>query len=97
MFLFKVFESTIMDSYLQRKLVELFDTFDIDDKRDIMNSVVIFNKRLTRIADQHKVSLIGNKNYSFEFNEIQIDDIFGCFKATIKVIFKLIYFNNQDI
>ena len=79
------------------KLIERFDTFDIDDKRDIMNSVIIFNKRLSIKADQHKASLIGNKDYSFEFNEIQIDDIFGCFKAAEKVIFKLIYFNNQDI
>jgi hypothetical protein len=79
------------------KLVELFDTFDIDDKRDIMNSVIKFNRRLARIVGIHKASLIGNKDYSFEFNEIQIDDMFGCFKATEKVILKLIYFNNQDI
>jgi len=79
------------------KLIERFDTFDIDDKREIMNSTIIFNKRLTRIADQHKASLIGKKDYSFEFNEIQIADIFGCFKTIDKVILKLIYFNNLDI
>ncbi len=62
-----------------------------------MNSVIKFNKRLARIVGIHKASLIGNKDYSFEFNEIQIDDIFGCFKATEKVILRLIYFINQDI
>jgi len=71
-------------------LIERFDSFNIDDKSDIMNSVIKFNKRLTRIVGIHKASLIGNEEYSFEFNEIQIDDIFGCFKATEKVILKLI-------
>jgi len=71
-------------------LIERFDTFDIDDKSDIMNSVIIFNKRLTRIVGIHKSSLTGNEDYSFEFDEIQIDDIFGCFKATEKVILKLL-------
>jgi hypothetical protein len=72
------------------KLIERFDTFDIDDKRDIMNSVVIFNKRLTRIVGIHKASLIGNEEYSFEFEGNQFNGVFGCFKAIDKVILKLI-------
>jgi hypothetical protein len=71
------------------KLVERFDTFDIDDKIDIMNSVIIFNKRLARMAGIHKASLIGNEDFSFEFKEVQIDDVFGCFKAIDKVTFKI--------
>jgi len=79
------------------KLVERFDTFEIDDKSDIKNSVLLITKRLTRIVGIHKASLIGNEEYSFELERIQIVDIFGCFKATEKVILKLIYFNNPDI
>jgi len=69
-------------------LIERFDTFDIDDKRDIKNSVLLINKRLTKIADQNRYSLKGNKDYSFEFKAIQINEVFGCLKATEKVILK---------
>jgi hypothetical protein len=76
------------------KLVERFDTFDIDDKSDVINSVIKFNKRLARIVGIHKASLFGNAEYSFEFEGNQFNLVFGCFKATEKVILKLIYFNN---
>jgi len=78
-------------------LVELFDTFDIDDKRETMNSVIIFNKRLNRIVGIHKASLIGNEEYSFEFKGNQFNGVLGCFIAIDKVILKLIYFINQYI
>jgi len=67
------------------KLIDCFDNFDIDDKSDIMNSVIIFNKRITRIVGIHKASLIGNEEYSFEFKGNQFNGVFGCFKATEKV------------
>jgi hypothetical protein len=79
------------------KLIERFDTFDIDDKKDIMNNVLLINKRLSRIAGIHKSSLTGNNDYAFEFKTTQINGVFGCFKAIDKVILKLIYFINQDI
>ena len=65
-----------LDDYVKR-----FDTFDIDEKKfeAIKQGVVVVNGKFDKIILDYNNALIGNKVYSFRFNEIPIADIFGCF------------------
>ncbi len=58
-----------------------FDTFDIDEKKfeAIKQGVVCVNGKFDKIILDYSNALIGNKEYSFRFNEIYIADIFGRF------------------
>lgn len=53
-----------------------FDDFEIDN--EIIDSLRVLDSRLVRILGQHERVLRGN--YSFEFEDTHIKDIFGCFK-----------------
>ena len=68
-----------LDDYVKR-----FDTFDIDEKKfeAIKKGVICVNGKLDKIILDYNKPLIGNKEYSFRFNEIPIADIFGCFYDT---------------
>jgi hypothetical protein len=61
--------------------VKRFDTFDIDEKKfeDIKQRVVGVNKKFDKIILDYNNALIGNKEYSFEYYEISIADVFGRF------------------
>ena len=65
-----------LDIYVKR-----FDTFDINDKKfeAIKQGVVGVNWKFDKIILEYNNALIGNKEYSFRFNEIPIADIFGRF------------------
>ena len=70
------------------KLIDRFDTFDIDEKKfeEIRQSLSILNGGLTRTLIEYKDSMIGEKEYTFEFQEIDVKGLFGCFKEVEKVI-----------
>ena len=70
------------------KLIDRFDTFEIDEKKfeEIRQSLSILNGDLTRKLGEYKDSIIGDKKYSFEFEEIDIKGLFGSFKEVEKVI-----------
>ena len=70
------------------KLIDRFDTFDIDEKKfeEIRQSLSILNGGLTRTLIEYKDSMIGEKEYPFEFQEIDVKGLFGCFKEVEKVI-----------
>ena len=63
-----------LDDYVKR-----FDTFDIDEKKfeAIKQGVVCVDGKFDKIILDYNNALIGNKEYSFRFNEIHIADIFG--------------------
>jgi hypothetical protein len=65
-----------LDDYAKR-----FDTFDINDKKieAIKQGVVAVNGKFDKIILDYNNALIGNKEYSFQFCEMPIADIFGCF------------------
>ena len=74
-----------------KKLAELIDRFDIFEFNDrkfdeIMQSLTVLNRDLIRILSQNKYSILGGKDYTFEFQEIDITGLFGCFKEVEKVI-----------
>ena len=72
------------------KLIDRFDTFEINDKKfkDIKQSLVVLNRRLSRTLCERKDSMLGDKEYAFEFSslktfefkDIDIENFFGCFK-----------------
>ena len=65
-----------LDDYVKR-----FDTFDINDSKfeAIKQGVVGVNKKFDKIILDYNNALIGNKEYSFIFNELPIADVFGRF------------------
>ncbi len=77
------------------QLISRFDTFDIREKKyeDIKQEVGVLNKAITRIQSEYTNSLLGNKEYSFESNNFEIKDVFGCFKEIQKVILHIVIFN----
>jgi hypothetical protein len=46
---------------------------------------------MTRKLGEYKDSMIGNKEYTFEFKDIDIDGLFGSFKEVENVILLLIH------
>ena len=75
-------QKQVLDELLKR-----FDTFDINEHKleEIKQSVILLNKSLTCKIDEFKCSVIGNKVYSFEFPEIDIENNFGSLKVVEKV------------
>ena len=61
-------------------LMEQFDTLKFSDKKfeEIRSKATVLNKEFCNIITEYQDSLVENKNYSFEFKELQIEDIFGC-------------------
>jgi len=70
------------------ELVGRFDTFEIDYEKfeEIRESLTVLNEDLTRKLEEFKDSIIGDKNYILEFQEIDIKSLFGSFKEVEKVI-----------
>jgi chromosome segregation ATPase len=70
------------------ELIDDFDTFEIDNEKfeEIRQSLTVLNGGLTRQLGEYKDSIIGDKKYSFEFEEIDIKGLFGSFKEVEKVI-----------
>ena len=75
------------------EFIKRFDTFEIDEKKfeTIKQSVVDLNTNFKRIIDDYNDSLVGNKEYSFNFKEIPVADIFGFFGDYKVNIFKNAY------
>jgi len=75
------------------ELTDDFDTFEIDNEKfeDIRKHLTILNGNLSRKLSEYKDSIIGGKEYTFEFKEIDIKSLFGSFKETEKVISFFIY------
>jgi hypothetical protein len=61
--------------------VKIFDTFEIDEKKfeAIKKRVVGVNEKFDDLILDYNSALIGNKEYSFRFDETPIADIFGRF------------------
>ena len=76
------------------ELVDRFDTFEINDAKftDIKQSVTVLNDSFTKILEEYNDSLIGNKEYTFKFKDIEIEDIFGRLEVYGNVIKILFYF-----
>ena len=88
-----------MDINKQKKvldeLLERFDRFDIDEKefKEIKESVVLLNRSITFKIEELKCSVVGNKVYSFEIKDIDIENNFGSLKVVEKVdYFAIIFF-----
>ncbi len=87
-------ESKRLSTEIEKSMVELtkliggFDTFEISDKKfeEIKKSLIILNRGLTRTLGENKDSISKGKEYTFEFQEIDIKKLFGSFKEVQKVI-----------
>lgn len=71
------------------ELVNQFNTFDIDEKKfsDIKQSLALLNEKCTEKLAAHKEMLLKNRTCSFEFNEVQIENVFGHYNENIQVNF----------
>jgi len=70
------------------KLIDKFDTFDFNKLKfeTAKNSLSILNGCLTRKLSEYKDSIIGGKENTFEFKDVDINVLFGSFKEVEKVI-----------
>ena len=61
------------------KLITQFDSLEIIDKKfeDIKANVAVVNQEFHKILAKYQESLIGNKEFTFNFKELPIEDIFG--------------------
>ncbi len=61
------------------ELIERFDTFEISEKKfkEIRQSLTVLNGGLTRKLGEYKDSIIGKKQFTFKFDDIQIKNLFG--------------------
>jgi len=68
------------------KLIDRFDNFYYDEKKfeKIKQSWVVLNKRLNRSLCEYKDSIIGGREYTFDFEEIHIKGLLDCFKEVEK-------------
>ncbi len=57
----------------------VFDTMEFNDEKfeEIKSSVEDVNQEFRLILDEYQDSLVGNEKYTFQFNELPIEDIFG--------------------
>lgn len=81
------------------EFIRQFDTFVNDEIKfeKIKQSVAVLTD-LKEIIDDYNDEHVGNREYSFGFNEIQIKDIFGCFvekRANIFEYLTYVYFANS--
>jgi len=74
--------------------IDRFDNFEISEKKfeDIKQSVTILNKQFTKIIDEYKTSLLGYREYSFQFKEVDFKDAFGHLDVIGKVVQDLYFF-----
>jgi hypothetical protein len=92
-------EVNLMNTNLEKSerelniLMEQFDTLKFNDKKfeEIRNKATVMNKEFRNIITQYQDSLIKNKTYSFEFKELQIEDIFGRLVDHL-VIFRIFFY-----
>ena len=77
------------------KLIIQFDSLEINDKKikDVKANVAVVNQILYKILAEYQVNLIGNKDYTFEFEESRIEDIFGRVIDLQVSIIIMIFFN----
>ena len=75
-------------------LIDRFDNFEINVKKfkEIKQSLSILNGGLTRALSENKYSIINFTEYKFDFQEIHIENLIGCFKQVPKVISSLYSF-----
>jgi hypothetical protein len=61
------------------ELIERFDTFEISENKfkEIRQSLTVLNGGLTRKLGEYKDSIIGKKQFTFKFDDIQIKNLFG--------------------
>ena len=61
------------------KSVLQFDTLEFNDEKfgNIKASVADVNLKFNKILTEYNDSLIDNKKYAFEFEELKIEDVFG--------------------
>jgi hypothetical protein len=61
------------------ELISRFDTLEFNDEKfkDIKISVAAVNQEFHKMLAVYQDSLIGNKEYTFDFKESPIEDIFG--------------------
>lgn len=77
------------------ELIANFDTFDINEKKfgDIKQDVSVLNASFNKVLAEYKDSLIGNSQYSFDFEEVSIEDLFGSYGQIEKAgLIKLTFF-----
>jgi len=60
-------------------LTSRFDTLEFNDKNfeDFKASIEVVNQKFQKMLNGYKNFLVGNKKYTFEFNELPIEEIFG--------------------
>jgi hypothetical protein len=57
-----------------------------------LGSFVVLNDVFTKLLQENNDSLVDFNNYSFDFNEINIKDIFGYYNSTKERVSNIIFF-----
>ena len=87
----KIF-TTVTNKIIQSKtelneLVQQFGSLNKDQQKleDVINSLVVINQNFIRLQSEYKDSLLVNKEYTFRYQDIKVDDFFGSFEEIGKV------------
>ena len=83
----KVNQLTVEVEKSKRNLKDLIKSFNTNEK--ITESIEILIEANKKVLKEYNDALLGFNKYSFDFNEIEIKDIFGYFIKTEKVSGKL--------
>jgi hypothetical protein len=69
------------------ELVQQFGSLNKDQQKleDVRNSLVVINQNFIRLQSEYKDSLLVNKEYTFRYQDIKVDDFFGSFEEIGKV------------
>jgi hypothetical protein len=69
------------------ELVQQFGSLNKDQQKleDVRNSLVVINQNFIRLQSEYKDSLLVNKEYTFRYQDIKVDDFFGSFEEMGKV------------
>ena len=75
----------------KNNLNKLINNLHTIEKR--LGSFVVLNDVFTKVLQENNDSLVDFNNYSFNFNEINIKDIFGYFNSTKERVNNIIFFS----
>ena len=79
----------------KNNLNKLINNLHTIEKR--LGSFVVLNDVFTKVLQENNDSLVDFNNYSFNFNEINIKDIFGYYNSTKERVSNIIFFFSDKI
>ena len=62
--------------------------YTVEKRRE---SLIVLNDNFIKVLGEYNDSLLGFNKYSFDFKEINVKDVFGCFNSTKEKVSNYIY------